>query len=279
MLAYLRETEGTLRSPERQRYSLKQLYPFFTGKDVFTLSAQDIRSYIAGRQEQGVQPATINRELTVLSSALNYALKEWGWALSNPVEGRKLSEPEGRVRWISKDEAKALIRVAEGERQAPHLADFIRLALHTGMRCGEILGLEWPRVDLDERLVYLEGMHTKAGKRRSIPLNQEAYAALRNRLQFYTAYRLRTQWVFCRADGTRIQSVKRSFATACRKAGIKDFRIHDLRHSCAAWLVTAGVPRPEVRDLLGHSTVQMTERYAHLAPENIRAAVARLAES
>lgn len=64
--------------------------------------------------------------------------------------------------------------------------------------------------------------------------------------------------------------------TACRRGGIKDFRIHDMRHTCAAWLVTAGVPLAEVRDLLGHSTVKMTERYAHLAPENVRAAVTRL---
>ena len=64
--------------------------------------------------------------------------------------------------------------------------------------------------------------------------------------------------------------------TACRRAGIKDFRIHDLRHTCAAWLVSMGVPLTEVRDLLGHSTVKMTERYAHLAPENVRAAVEQL---
>jgi integrase len=82
--------------------------------------------------------------------------------------------------------------------------------------------------------------------------------------------------VFCHTDGSRIGSVKRSFATACTKAGIKDFRFHDLRHTCAAWLVTAGVSLTEVRDLLGHSSVTMTEKYAHLAPERVRIAVAAL---
>ena len=74
----------------------------------------------------------------------------------------------------------------------------------------------------------------------------------------------------------RIRDVKRSFGTACRRARIEDFRFHDLRHTCAAWLVSAGVPLTEVRDLLGHSSVKVTERYAHLAPENVRAAVAVL---
>jgi integrase len=82
--------------------------------------------------------------------------------------------------------------------------------------------------------------------------------------------------VFAHPDGNRIQDVKKAFGTACRKAGITDFRIHDLRHTCAAWLVSSMVPLTEVRDLLGHSTVKMTERYAHLAPENVPAAVARL---
>jgi integrase len=82
--------------------------------------------------------------------------------------------------------------------------------------------------------------------------------------------------VFCREDGSRIQAVRRSFTTACKRAGIEDYHIDDMRHTCAAWLVSAGVPLTEVRDLLGHSSVKMTERYAHLAPENVRAAVARL---
>jgi integrase len=97
-----------------------------------------------------------------------------------------------------------------------------------------------------------------------------------NRARFRAQYCPASPWVFAHKDGKQIVDVKTSFKTACRKAGIEGFRIHDLRHTCAAWLVSAGVGLTEVRDLLGHTTVKMTERYAHLAPENVRAAVALL---
>jgi hypothetical protein len=109
-----------------------------------------------------------------------------------------------------------------------------------------------------------------------VPLNAPAREAIAVRAAFRAQHCPASPWVFWDVDGNRVQSIKRSWATACRRAGIEDFRIHDLRHTCAAWLVSAGVPLTEVRDLLGHSTVRMTERYAHLAPENVRAAVARL---
>ncbi|WP_051023959.1 site-specific integrase [Thiorhodovibrio frisius] len=85
--------------------------------------------------------------------------------------------------------------------------------------------------------------------------------------------------VFVKKNGKRISDARKGFLAACAKAGIEDFRFHDLRHTCAAWLVTSGVPLTEVRDLLGHSSVTMTERYAHLAPDRIRSAVAILDKS
>ncbi len=262
--------------PASLRAAARHLYEAFSGRDLIGMKSHDVRGYIQKRRAEGVAAGTINKEIGLLSAAINYARREWGWELVNPVSGCRLREPEGRVRWISRAESDALIRAAEKEPRSPHLPDFIRLALHTACRRGELLGLEWRRIDLQAGLIYLEAEHTKAGKRRSVPLNAIARAAIMGRLRFRAQFCPASPWVFASKSGGRIGDIKRSFAGACKKAGIADFRIHDLRHTCAAWLVTAGVPLAEVRDLLGHSTIKMTERYAHLAPENIRAAVAVL---
>lgn len=125
----------------------------------------------------------------------------------------------------------------------------------------------------------LKANQTKAGIRRSVPLNEMLRQAIVNRRRFRAKHCPASPWVFAREGGTRIKAVKRSFNTACRRAGIEGFHIHDLRHTCAAWLVGFGVPLTEVRDLLGHASVVVTERYAHLSPDNVRAAVARLDEA
>lgn len=196
--------------------------------------------------------------------------------VNNPVKGHLPLDSEGRLRWIRPEEAQALIAAGAAEPRSPHGADFIRLALHTGCRKNELLKLEWKRVDLHANLLYLETHHTKTRKRRAVPLNQEARAALLNRARFRAQHCPTSPWVFCDEGGKRIANVRRAFETACRRVGLEDFHIHDLRHTCAAWLVSAGVALAEVRDLLGHASITMTERYAHLAPENVRAAVAVL---
>ena len=272
MLAYLQATTDK-RSHDRDLSSTKRLKPFFTGRELGTLRRPDIRAYIEGRKAAGAKPATINRETGLLSAAINYARREWDWEISNYAEGARLREPEGRVRSLAVEEAERLLECAEKGSRTSHLADFIRLALNTGCRRDEMLRLEWGRVDLKANLVYLAGVNTKSGRRRSIPLNREARQALLNRARFRAERCPDSQWVFAHKDGTRVQSVKRSFTAACEKAGIKDFRVHDLRHTCASWLVSSGQPLPAVRDLLGHSTIKMTERYAHLSPENVRLAV------
>lgn len=272
MLEYLDGPSKAKRSSERDRYSAKQLYQTFTGMGVRSITPADVRGYIKKRQAAGVEPGTINRELGLLSAALNWARLELEWTVNNPVSGRRLREPAGRIRWLTRDQAEALIKAA----QVPHLADFIRLGLNTGMRAGEMLGLEWRRVDLKTGLLYLEADDQKNGKMGSVPLNRDASTAILSRARFRATNCPASPWVFCHPNGTRIQAIKRSFSTACRLAGIEDFHPHDMRHTCAAWLVQAGAQIREVCELLRHSDIRMTMRYAHLSPENVRSAVERL---
>ncbi len=137
----------------------------------------------------------------MLSVAINYARREWEWDIPNPVRGRKLKEPEGRVRWITQDEARGLVRAAELETNAHHLPDFIRLALHTGCRKQELLGLEWRCVDLQRNLFFLEAEHTKTRRRRSIPLNQTGREVILRRARFRAEHCPASAWVFAQTGG------------------------------------------------------------------------------
>lgn len=276
MVPYLKATATTKRSHERERYVIARLREFFGEYDLRALGPRDVRAYIEFRQGSHVGPATINRELGVLSAALNWAKRDLEWQLPNPVQGRLLQPPEGRLRWLSRQEAERLLTAARKQSRAEYLVDFLQLALHTGMRKGEMLELEWERVDLDEGLVYLRGEHQKNGRFGSVPLNDVAKSALVRRDEFRRKNCPASPWVFAHKSGERIAAVKRSFATACDKAGISDFRIHDLRHCCAAWLVQSGVSIRTVAELLRHADIRVTMRYAHLAPETVRAAVSVL---
>lgn len=275
MIAYLKARDGEIKLPPVV-LAIKHLSRMFAGRTLETLKRADITAYIAMRKDEGVGPATINRELDVLSASINYATRRWDWNLTNPVAGMSLKQPEGRLRWISRAEVEALIREAESNWKAVHLADFIRLAVNTGCRKGELLGLEWTRVNLHDRYIRLDGNHTKSGKRRFVPLTEEARQALLNRARFRAEHCPASPWVFAHKDGSRIEAVHHGFSSLCKRAGITDFRIHDLRHTCASWLVSAGIPLREVQELLGHGSIQMTERYAHLSPENLKSAMAVL---
>ncbi len=263
----------TKRSHRDDLLHTKRLRASLAGEDMCLLTPTAVREHIVRRRGESVSSATINRELALLSAAINLYNRDFSESLPNPTKGRKLKEPEARIRWITEQEAETLIAEAQKSLRAHYLADFIQLALNTGCRLQEMLGLEWSRVDLERRLIFLEGQHTKTAKRRSVPLNKAAYQALVARQAFRDENCPDSPWVFCNKTGERIASVKKSFATALRAAKITDFRIHDLRHTCAAWLTCAGRPLEEIRDLLGHSSITMTEKYAHLAPDNVRRAV------
>lgn len=233
MLKYLQAIASEKRF-ERSRYRIRNLKPFFGGRELAGLKAGDLRDYLRHRQDQGATRSTVKKEINLLAGAINFAREEWQWDIPPLPKSRR--------------------------------------------RRGELLELTWDRVDLEEGLIYFEHRQTKNPQPASVPLNEQARAALRHRAQFRATHCPASPWVFCRRDGTRIQQIRNGFVTACKRAGIRDFRIHDLRHTCAAWLVQAGVTMIEVRDLLRHTEISMTERYAHLAPHNARRAARWLGE-
>lgn len=255
---------------------MKQLQPYFSGKVLNDLKRSDVRGYIAFRTAAGVKGSTINRELGVLSSALNRARLDWDWEIPNPAQGMRESEGEGRQVFLTEDQFAALVQAASRQKRAPYLADLITVAVMTGCRKGELLGLEKARVDFQANVIRLRASDTKAAKSRLVPINGDAREALQRRFQFIEKRYPESPWVFCGLEGERITSVKSSFRHALESAGIAGVRFHDLRHTCGSWLAQKGVPSSHIAAVLGHSTVRMTERYAHLAPANARAAVEML---
>lgn len=261
------------KSKFRDHCAYIRLHPFFKGRLLRDIKRADMRAYIRLRQAQGVKVSTVRRELRVFSAAVNYTALELDTTLHNPARGLDLPDSVPRLRWLSHAEARSLITAAAAVSSLPHLPAFIRLALSTGCRKSELLFLEWSRVDWDSSLLLLEPHHTKAGRRRYVPLNASALSALNRLRRFNDDHWPDSPWVFTGSRGWRIRTLQKQWVAALDRAGITDLRIHDLRHTCASWLVMDGVPLATVRDLLGHSSITVTERYAHLAPDQIRAAV------
>lgn len=270
MCQFIDAKKDQWRSTERVVYACKKLQPFFTGMAVEKVRRGDVARYIQERKKDGVTGSTINRELDLLSAAFNYAADVLEWNVRNPTIRMSLKESEPRLRWLTREQADRLILEASKVGwKSPHLADFIRLALNTGCRKNELLKLSWDRVNLEAGYIRLDGINTKNGKRRFVPLSAVAREALENRAKFRAEHCPESPWVFSHRNGERVQFLQNGFETACKQAGISDFRVHDLRHTCASWLVSAGATLPEVKELLGHSSIEMTERYAHLSPDNL----------
>ena len=240
----------------------RTLADFFRGRSYHDITRQDIDQYKAHRLKT-VSISTINRDLVILSAAIQEYNRRHGSDIPNPAKGTKEKEPESRVRWLTKAEYARLLECASGE-----VADLIRLLAHTGMRAQEAYGLEWKRVDLDRKLITLEMIHTKTKKRRTIPIHPESRVSLDNCYLRNPGHAL----VF-----GGVKDRKKGILGALSRAGIEDFHPHhDLRHTFASWLVIAGASLYEVKDLLGHSSIEETQKYAHLAPENLQRAVSLL---
>jgi integrase len=207
--------------------------------------------------------STVVRYLASLSVLYSTAVKEWGWVQENPVTRvRRPTEPRGRVRFLSTDERAALLKACRAS-QNPFLYPIVVLALSTGARQMEILSLRWRQVDLDRQVIRLED--TKNRERRSIPLVGFAHSVLS---ELHLNRKGPTDLVFPRPDGRKPTHIEAAWKKAVVQAGITDFRFHDLRHTAASYLAMSGATTAEIAEVLGHKTLQMVKRYAHLSEQH-----------
>ncbi len=219
-----------------------------------------------------ISHATVNRYLAALSTAISTAIKEWGWMEDNILpKVSKLKEPRGRVRYFS-DEERERFLLACKESHNSDLYVAVILALSTGGRKNEIWGLSWKDVDLKNGFITFE--ETKNDEPRSVPLQGHALELMLKRSK---VPRIDTDLVFpSRVDQQKHLDFRKPFQMALKAAQIEDFRWHDLRHCAASYLVMAGVDMRTVAEILGHKTLQMTQRYTHLSPEHLKDAVAKM---
>jgi|TARA_B110000902_G_scaffold259465_1_gene330833 integrase len=279
--------------------SFKDLY----SRKLKDITAWDMQKWRAEKDKAGLKTSTINRRVTTLKAVLNKAV-EWDVIANNPLNKIKplKLDASSRIRYLSSDEETRLResldkrehKIRSGRESgnnwrevrgyskldpvddhfADHLKPMVILSINTGLRRGEIFNLKWTDVDFDKKLLTVEGQTAKSGQTRHVQLNSEALSVLK-------AWRGQTMKGFVFPSPItrgRFDNIKKSWNLLREQAGVPDFRFHDLRHTFASKLVMAGVDLYTVKELMGHSTIQMTERYAHLAPEHKASAVEKIVQ-
>jgi integrase len=272
-------------------------------RDLQEIDVWDISKWRMEQVKKGKKHTTVNRDISCLYSALSKAV-EWGVISAHPLEKVKpmKTDSNGAIRYLSEDERKRLV-AALNEREAglrakrlsankwrlerklapyPEIgeedfADYLKpmvlVTLNTGLRRGELFSLRWEDVNFDVDALTVHGVVAKSKTTRHIPLNETAKGTLK-RWKEQTGKA--TGIVFGNKNGERFDNIYSSWESLIKSAAIESFRWHDMRHDFASKLVMAGVPLNTVRELLGHSDIKMTLRYAHLAPDHKAEAVSKL---
>jgi integrase len=217
--------------------------------------------------------ATVNRYLSALSHALTVAANDWEWLEDSPMRKvRKLKEPRGRVRFLSDDERASLLEACK-ESTEPYLYPVVVLAISTGPRKSELLNLKWKDVSLQRKTITFE--ETKNNERRSVHLAGHALELVQ---QMASVRRIDTDYLFPTSNGSKPIDVRYAFEKAVEEAELSDFLFHDLRHSAASYLAMNGASLAEIAEILGHKTLQMVKRYAHLTETHTAGVVASMNE-
>jgi integrase len=207
----------------------------------------------------GVSNATVNRVLGLLRALLNCARDEWDWLDTVPVI-KLLPEAKTRLRWLSHDEAERLLA-----ELPEHLAAMMRFSLATGLREANVVGLQWSQLDMQRRCAWIHADQAKAEKAIAVPLGAEALTVINAQLGKHD----RVVFTYAGAPITRANN--NAWRKALLRAGISDFRWHDLRHTWASWHVQNGTPLHILKELGGWADLTMVMRYAHLSSNHLQA--------
>lgn len=263
------------------------------------VTGRDLESLRTTWLTAGNKPSTVNRKMGTISGVFSRAV-DWEYLPSSPLDKIKplKVDTKGQVRYLSKDETRNLRNALEVRehraclerdsanqwradrnkvlfsdlKELPftdHLKPMVLVSLNTGMRRGELFSLTWPMVNFHNKTITVGGDTAKTSETRHIPMNTETF----NTLKAWKNQIGESAFVFPGLEGGRMEDVKSAWLKLLKEACITGFRWHDMRHDFASRLVMAGVPLNTVRDLLGHTDIKMTLRYAHLAPDVKAAAV------
>lgn len=277
---------------------LKGTFECFDSKQIDQISNWDMERWRRARKQSGASDSTLKNDVAEMKAMLNRA-RQWGFISAHQlVDYRLPKSPKVKIeRFLSDDESQQLHKALEErelkrqcDRQSfnkwraergydpypiytgytDHLMPMVLLALNTGMRRSEVFTLEWSDINLTTKTIRIRSEIAKSKSERFIPINEN--------LQYVLSKWRSTQsdgqgLVFPNADGKPFDNIFKSWKSLLKSAGIEKFRFHDLRHNFASQLVMKGVDLYTVKELLGHSTITVTERYAHLAPTKLAEAV------
>lgn len=252
-------------APERIIYCVEALVPFFGNLSVDDITPERCEAY---RRWRGVSDGTIRRELGTLQAAINYEFKNN--KLTNSVHVTLPPSPAPKKRWLRRKEAAALLWAAKSQKQSRHhLPLYILLGLYTGARKAAILDLRWPQIDFERGTIDLNPPGRKqTNKGRPV-------IRITRKLRHFLIRAKRgageTGYVINR-KGRRVADIKKSFASACDKAGLDDVTPHTLRHTCGTWMAQGQVPMWQISGWLGHTEKKTTELYAHHHPDYLKEA-------
>lgn len=245
------------RSLETDKYHLRWLHQHLFDVYLDEITREKLAQIVKAKCETGVEAGTVNRMMALVRAILNKCEKEWEW-IDRAPHVKMMKARTRRVRWLTREEAGRLMA-----ELPDHLRSMALFSLATGLREANVVDLEWSQIDLKNHRAWIHHDQAKAERPIPVPLNDDALVVLHRERGKHP------QFVFTYKGQPVTRANNHAWQKALKRAGIKDFRWHDLRHTWASWHVQAGTPLHVLQEMGGWADAQMVRRYAHLGSQHL----------